>query len=84
MCSHTTQRGDKMPNITLSISEEMHDFIKKHNEINWSEITRRALNNQIKKMELMDKLVLESKFTEEDVDELDKKIKKGLFKRFKK
>jgi hypothetical protein len=82
--TQTTQRGDKMPNITLSIPKEMHDFVKKHNEINWSEITRRALNNQIKKMELMDKLVSKSEFTEENVNELDKKIKKGLLKKFQK
>jgi len=73
-----------MPNITLSIPNELHKFVKKHNEINWSEIARRAISTQAKKIELMEKLVENSEFTEEDINTLDKKIKKGLYKRFTK
>jgi len=73
-----------MPNITLSIPNELHKFVKKHNEINWSEIARRAISTQAKKIELMEKLVENSEFTEEDINNLDKKIKKGLYKRFTK
>jgi hypothetical protein len=72
-----------MPNITLSLPSELHRFVKKHNEINWSEIARRAISAQAKKMKLMEKLVEKSTFTEEDVDELDKKLKADLLKRFK-
>lgn len=71
-----------MPNITLSLPNELHKFIKKHNEINWSEIARRALSVQAKKIQLMEKLVENSNFTEKDIEELDKKIKEGLLKRF--
>ncbi|MDG6218751.1 MAG: hypothetical protein QCI00_04860 [Candidatus Thermoplasmatota archaeon] len=73
-----------MPNITLSLPNELHNFVKKHNEINWSEIARRAISTQAKKIKLMEKLVENSEFTEEDIDDLDKKIKKGLYKRFTK
>jgi len=72
-----------MPNITLSLPSELHKFVKKHNEINWSEIARRAISAQAKKIQLMEKLVKDSDFTEKDVEELDKKIKSGLLKRFK-
>ena len=71
-----------MPNITLSLPSELHKFVKKHNEINWSEIARRAISSQAKKIQLMEKLVENSDFTEIDVEKLDKKIKAGLFKRF--
>jgi len=71
-----------MPNITLSLPSELHKFVKKHNEINWSEIARRAISAQAKKIQLMEKLVENSDFTEGDVEELDKKIKAGLLKRF--
>ncbi len=71
-----------MPNITLSLPSELHKFVKKHNEINWSEIARRAIFTQVKKIQLMEKLVENSKFKEEDIEELDKKIKEGLLKRF--
>ena len=68
--------------MTLSIPSEIHKFVKKHNEINWSEIARRAMSQQVRKMKIMKKLVSKSEFTEQDVNELDKKIKEGLFKRF--
>ncbi len=73
-----------MPNITLSLPNELHKFVKKHNEINWSEIARRAISTQAKKIKLMEKLVENSEFSEEDINDLDKKIKKGLYKRFTK
>lgn len=71
-----------MSNITLAIPEELQMIIKKHNEIKWSEIARRALWQQARKMQVMDKLVSKSEFTEKDVEELDHKIKAGLLKRF--
>ncbi|MFH1210179.1 MAG: hypothetical protein V1663_05320 [archaeon] len=73
-----------MPNMTLSIPNELHNVVKKHNEINWSEIARRAMLIQAKKLQLMEQLVEKSEFTEKDVEDLDKKIKEGLFKRFNK
>lgn len=73
-----------MPNITLSLPNELHKFVKEHSEINWSEIARRAISTQAKKIKLMEKLVENSEFTEEDIDDLDKKIKEGLYKRFTK
>ena len=71
-----------MPNITLSLPSELHKFVKKHNEINWSEIARRAISAQAKKIKLMERLVKDSEFTEEDIDEIDEKIKEDLLKRF--
>ena len=71
-----------MPNMTLSIPKELHDIVKKHTEIKWSEIARRAMWMQAKKLQLMDSLVSKSAFTEKDVEELDHKIKAGLLKRF--
>ncbi len=80
--SHNTHRDKKMANITLSIPEELHKIVRKHSEIKWSEVARRAMWEQAKKLQLMDKLVEKSRFTEEDVEKLDHKIKAGLLKKF--
>ncbi len=71
-----------MPNMTLSIPKELHEFVKKHNEINWSEIARRAMAEQARKIELMEKLTENSKLTKKDVMKLDREIKKNLMKRY--
>jgi len=71
-----------MPNMTLSIPEEIHSIIKDHNEIRWSEIARRAITQEAKKLKLMDKIASKSKLSMKDVKEIDEKIKEGLFKRY--
>jgi hypothetical protein len=71
-----------MPNMTLSIPEDVHKIIKKHSEIRWSEVARRSIVSEAEKLELMEKLVENSKLTPEDVREIDVKIKEGIFRRF--
>ena len=71
-----------MVNITLSIPNELHKLVKKHSEIKWSEIARRAMWIEARKLDLMDKLTSKSKLTEKDIEELDHKIKAGLLKRY--
>lgn len=70
-----------MPSMTLAIPEDLHHMIKRHNEIKWSEIARRAMWDYAHKLEMLDKLIEKSQLTEDDVMELDKKIKKGIHKR---
>ena len=70
-----------MTNMTLAIPEELHNLMKKHSQIKWSEIARQAIWTQAKKLELMNKILFNSKLTEEDALELGKKINKGIAKR---
>ena len=65
----------KMPNITLSIPEELQGIIKKHSEIRWSEVARQAMIDFAKKLEMMEKIAKKSKLTEEDAIKIADKIK---------
>jgi len=67
-----------MPNITLSVPENLHELMKKHNQIRWSEIARRAIEFEAKKMEIVEKVASKSKLTMEDAMEFDSKIKKKM------
>ena len=40
-----------MPNITLSIPEQLYRKMKKYKEIKWSEVIRRAIADYIKRLE---------------------------------
>ena len=71
-----------MPNMTLSIPSELHRIVKQHNEIKWSEVARKAMWVQARRLNLMEKLAKKSKLTKKDIDEIDHKIKAGLLKRF--
>ena len=73
-----------MPNITLTLPEEIHRLVKKHSEINWSEVVRKTISKQAMKLELMDKLTAKSKLTLKDIEEVNEELKKDLFKRYSK
>jgi len=63
-----------MPNITLSIPDEIYRKMKKYSEIKWSEVVRKAIVDYLKKLE-------ESKTeisTKELLEELSNDFKKCL------
>ncbi len=67
-----------MPNITLSIPKEVHDVMKIHKHIRWSEIARAAIILQLRKIALAESIASKSKLTMKDVHEINAKIKKGM------
>ena len=67
-------------NITLSIPDELHEKMKKISEIRWSEIVRRAIEQRVHDLEIMNKITKKSKFTKRDIEELSEKIKEGIAK----
>jgi len=71
-----------MPNMTLSLPEELHNRIKKMPEIKWSEVARRAIEERINDLEVMNKIASKSKLTRIDVEEISKKIKRSAAKKF--
>jgi hypothetical protein len=72
-----------MPNITLSLPDEVHKIMRKHREIRWSEIARQAITEQVRKLALMDGIASKSKLTMKDIEKINEKVKKGLYTRLK-
>mgnify|MGYP001570347003 CR=1 FL=1 len=70
-----------MTNMTLSIPEELHKKMKQMSEVKWSEIARRAIEERINDLEIINKIASKSKLTKKDVEEIGKKIKRGIAKR---
>ena len=75
--------GDVMPNMTLSLPEDVYKIVKAHNEVRWSEIARRAIEDYAKKITLLNAMTRESELTEDDIMALDKKAKAGILKHYK-
>lgn len=55
-----------MPNMTFAIPDALHKFIKAHNEVNWSEVGRRALWDYARKIERMEKREAECESLEKE------------------
>ena len=70
-----------MPTITVNVEDDLKERMEKHPEINWSEVTRQAIEEKIKALEVMDELTSESELTESDVQEIADKINESGRKR---
>ncbi len=74
-----------MPNITVSVPLELKKKMDQLPELNWSEITREFLVGKIKRallLKKLDKMLENSKLTEQDALKLGEKIKKSMLKRY--
>ncbi|UWG47547.1 RHH/CopG DNA binding protein [Halanaeroarchaeum sp. HSR-CO] len=63
-----------MPSITVNVDDDLKERMEDHPEINWSEVTRQAIQEKIETLEVMDELTSESELTESDVQEIADKI----------
>ncbi len=67
----------------ITFSEELKGLIKKHPEINWNAVFRKAIINALNRKELkefMDEKLKNSKFTEEDANRLGELVKEKRVK----
>ena len=63
-----------MPSITVNVDDDLKERMESHPEINWSEVTRQAIEEKIGALEVMDELTSESNLTESDVQEIADRI----------
>jgi len=70
-------------NVTFAVPEELHEIMRQHPEIKWSEIARKAMWDYARKLELMERIVSGSQLSKKDVVELDEKVKAGLRRKYK-
>ena len=68
--------------MTLSIPSELHKKMKEFAEVRWSHVARRAIEERIEDLEMMNKIAQKSKLTEKDVKNFAQKIKKNASRRF--
>jgi len=76
-----------MPNITLSISEELKKKLDELPELNFSEAMRQFLSEKVKRallLKKLDKMLENSELTEEDCLRLGDKVKQKAWEKLKK
>lgn len=72
-----------MTNMTLAIPDDLMEVIRKHKEIKWSEVARRALTDKANELKLLDQILYRSTLTERDAIEIRKIINKKISQRHK-
>jgi hypothetical protein len=73
-----------MTNLTLSLPDDLYDEMKKHPEIRWSEVARQALVKKLDDLRRLDALLSGSKLTDQDVNDLAKSVKDGVWTKHRK
>ena len=73
-----------MPNMTLSIPEQVQKKMSKHSEVKWSNVAREAIEKKVEQLEWMDSVLSKSELTEEDAEEIGHGIKAMIAKRWAK
>ena len=68
-----------MTNITLALEDTLHERMKRHPEIRWSEVVRKSIRQKVEMLDAMDKIASKSRLTKKDVDEISRKIKMETF-----
>ncbi len=63
-----------MPSITVNVDDDLKARMEDHPEINWSEVTRQAIAEKLDHLDVLDELIEGSSLTEEDVDDLARRI----------
>ncbi len=71
-----------MPEIVVSIPEELNQEMKEFPEVNWSFTVNRMIKEEFERLIKLKKIVSKSELTEGDVKELSTKISQSLAKRY--
>jgi hypothetical protein len=72
-----------MSTLTIELPAEVSGIMEKHPNVNWNMLAQQSLLEYIRKLELGDQLTERSELTEDDVMEIDERIKEGLARRYK-
>jgi Arc/MetJ-type ribon-helix-helix transcriptional regulator len=72
-----------MPNLTIALPKDLHDFVKTRQDVNWSEVARKAMREHAQKMQLLDSILAEKGLTETDALELGHRLKKEGLRKLK-
>ena len=72
-----------MPTLTLAIPKELKSEMDSLPELNWSEIARRAISNEVKEYKLFKSIVAKSKLTEKDALKLAREVNAGMYRKLK-
>ena len=68
-----------MTNVTLAIPNDLHEKMKLHSEIRWSEVVRKSISRKVEMLDAMNTIANKSRLTKKDVDEISKKIRTEAF-----
>jgi hypothetical protein len=65
-----------MPNMTFAVPDDLHRELRRHKEIRWAEVARRAFVREINRLHIYDRVLQASRLTEDDSVQLGREIRR--------
>ncbi len=76
-------QNDKNVNLTLAIPIELRRKMQEMEEVNWSAVIRKLLQQHVERVEIAERIAQKSKLTEKDAKEIADLIDKGVARKLK-
>lgn len=70
-----------VPNLTISVDEELMQQIRSHPGVNWSEAAREGLRRRLQEIHIWDELLKDSELTEDDVAAMADQVDEAMARR---
>lgn len=74
-------KANPMPNVTFAVPDAMHQEMRRHGTIKWPEVLRRAIERELDMLHAYDRLLADSKLTEEDAIRMGRDIRHAAAER---
>ncbi len=68
-------------NMTVTIDDPLWKEMKRHNEIRWSAVMKEAVKSKIKALSVLNRLMKDSKLTENEIEDFATKLGKKVSNR---
>lgn len=74
---------DDMGTLSVSVPDELKEKMDSMEEINWSAVARKAFEEKVKQIEIIQTLAKKSRLSKKDAHEIAAEINKNVSKKFK-
>ena len=72
-----------MGTMSVSVPDKLREKMGQMDEVNWSAVARKAFEQKVKEVDILQKIANKSKLTEKDAQILGNKINKSIAKKFR-
>lgn len=73
-----------MPNMTFAVPDTMHKEMRRHANIKWSEVVRQAIERELDRVHILDRLLANSRLTVQDAVVLGRQARRKAAARSRK
>lgn len=77
----TAETRTRASNMTFSVPEDIKRRAQTRRDVNWSAVVSQTIEERLQALELMDRVLANSRLTRKDVDELSDVINTAIAKR---